>query len=54
MMNDPGAHWRGLVQLGLTFPAAILGGIIWAKTGGSNHLLEGQSEAANKPERAEQ
>ncbi|HBI44530.1 MAG TPA: hypothetical protein DDY78_17015 [Planctomycetales bacterium] len=34
IMNDPGAHWRVLVELALTIPVAILGGIIWEKTGG--------------------
>ena len=34
IMNDPGAHWLVLVELALTIPVAILGGIIWQKTGG--------------------
>jgi hypothetical protein len=34
VVNDPGAHWAVLVELALTIPVAILGGIIWQKTGG--------------------
>jgi hypothetical protein len=54
LMNDPGAHWRPLVQLALTIPAAILGGVIWEKTGGVQPSGKGQSEAINTPERAEE
>lgn len=34
-IKDPATHWLRLVWLGLTIPVAILGGIIWQKTGGS-------------------
>jgi hypothetical protein len=54
MMKDPGANWRPLVQLSLTIPAAILGGVIWEKTGGVQPSGKGQSEAINKSERAEE
>jgi hypothetical protein len=54
LMNDPGAHWRLLVQLALTIPAAILGGVIWEKTGGVQPSGKGQSEAINTSERAEE
>jgi len=43
MMNDPGAHWRPLVLLALTIPAAILGGVIWQRTGGFPSNAKGQS-----------
>src|ERR1017187_5670808 len=32
IIKGPGAHWRVLVQLALTIPVAILGGVIWEKT----------------------
>ena len=54
IMNDPGAHWLVLVELALTIPVAILGGIIWQKTGGVQSAAKGQSEVANKAERAEE
>jgi len=53
MMNDPAAHWRQLVYLVLTIPAAVLGGVIWEKTGGGQPSGKGPSEPTNKPERAE-
>jgi uncharacterized protein involved in cysteine biosynthesis len=53
MMNDPGAHWRPLVLLALTIPAAILGGVIWQKTGGFPSNAKGQSEVVNKTAPAE-
>jgi putative membrane protein (TIGR04086 family) len=34
IMDDPGPHWRRLLALGLTIPAAILGGVIWEMTKG--------------------
>ncbi len=49
MMKDPGANWRPLVQLALTIPAAILGGLIWEKTGGVQSSGKGQPEVANPP-----
>ena len=48
MMEDPGAHWPSLIQLALTIPAAILGGIIWDKTGGAQSPGKAQAEVANK------
>jgi hypothetical protein len=54
IMNDPGAHWLFLVELALTIPVAILGGIIWQKTGGVQSAAKGQSEVVNKAERAEE
>ena len=54
IMNDPGANWRPLVQLALTIPAAILGGLIWENTGGAQPSGKGQSDPTNKPERAEE
>ena len=33
IMKDPGAHWQNLTRLALTIPVAILGGVIWEKTG---------------------
>ncbi|MFM7115110.1 MAG: hypothetical protein ACKO0N_00600 [Planctomycetota bacterium] len=54
VMNDPGAHWRPLVGLALTIPAAILGGVIWQKTGGFPSNAKGQSEVVNKTEPAEE
>jgi hypothetical protein len=53
MMKDPVAHWRHLVYLALTIPAAVLGGVIWEKTGGGQRSGKGLSEPTNKPERAE-
>jgi hypothetical protein len=53
MMKDPGASWRPLVQLALTIPAAILGGVIWQKTGGGQPSDKGPPEPTNKPEGAE-
>ena len=52
MLNDPGANWRPLVQVALTIPAAILGGIIWEKTGGQSSG-KGESESVSKDERRE-
>jgi len=54
MMNDPDTHWRPLIQLALTIPAAILGGVIWQKTGGFPSNAKGQSEVVNKTEPAEE
>jgi hypothetical protein len=54
MVNDPGAHWLVLVELALTIPVAILGGIIWQKTGDVQSAARGQSEVVNKAERAEE
>jgi putative membrane protein (TIGR04086 family) len=54
IMNDPGAHWRVLVELALTIPVAILGGVIWQKTGGVQSAAKRQSEVVNKAERAEE
>ena len=54
MMNDPAAHWQSLVPLALTIPAAILGGVIWQKTGGFPSNAKGQSEVVNKTEPAEE
>jgi hypothetical protein len=54
IMNDPGAHWPVLVELALTIPVAILGGIIWQMTGGVQSAAKGQSEVVNKAERAEE
>jgi hypothetical protein len=52
MMNDPGANWRPLVQLALTFPAAILGGFIWQKTAVQSSGTQ-ESEKASNDERRE-
>src|SRR6185295_15598167 len=49
MINDPGAHWRSLAALALTIPAAILGGVIWEKTGGGESAAKGPSEPPTKP-----
>jgi hypothetical protein len=35
MMKDLGTHWRALVELALTIPIAIIGGLIWQTTGGA-------------------
>jgi putative membrane protein (TIGR04086 family) len=54
IINDPGAHWPILVELALTIPVAILGGVIWEKTGGAQSSGKRQSESAKTPEGAKQ
>ncbi len=56
LIKDPGTHWPRLVGLGLTIPVAILGGILWQKTGGLqlSDSDQGQSAAANTPKRTEE
>ena len=51
IMNDLGAHWPRLVELGLTIPVAILGGFIWEKTGGVQSFGKEESEGVSKAER---
>jgi len=53
IINDPGAHWRRLLLLGLTIPVAILGGVIWEKTRGLQSATKEQSEQVSKAERPE-
>ena len=55
MMDDPGPNWRRLVALGLTIPAAIVGGIVWEKTcrldqAGDSEQSESFSEAEPEEE----
>lgn len=54
MMNDPVTHWRQLVIVVLTIPAAVLGGVIWQKTGGVQSDAKGQSEVVDKTEHAQE
>jgi hypothetical protein len=55
MMDDPGSNWLPFAALGLTIPAAIMGGIVWEKTckldeaGGYE-----QSEPPSEPEAQEE
>jgi putative membrane protein (TIGR04086 family) len=48
IINDPGAHWRRLLLLGLTIPVAILGGVIWEKTRGVQSATQEQAEEVRK------
>ena len=50
LLNDPATHWRLLVYLALTIPAAVLGGVLWEKTGGGQPSAKGPPEPTNKPE----
>jgi hypothetical protein len=50
LMKDPSGHWRILVALALTMPAAILGGVLWENTGG---VLPVATEESEKLTRAE-
>jgi len=43
LVNDPVTNWRPLIQLGLTIPAAILGGFLWEKTGGTQSSSKEES-----------
>ena len=49
MIEDPSTHWPRLVGLGLTIPVAILGGIIWQKTGGSQVSDKNATQLLNAP-----
>ena len=51
IVKDPGTHWRLLLLLGLTIPVAILGGVIWAKTGGVQSGETAKSEKLSNEER---
>ena len=50
LMENPGAHWPRLVALALTIPAAILGGVIWEKTGGVQSSGKQESKDVSKGE----
>ncbi len=52
--NHPGLHWPVLVELALTIPVAILGGIIWQMTGGIQSSAKGQSEVISEAEGAQE
>ncbi len=54
IMNNPVKHWPVLVELTLTIPAAILGGIIWQITGGVPSAVKLRSEGVNKVEGAKE
>ena len=49
MMDDPGANWRRFVALGLTIPAAVLGGMLWDRTRNIIDNKDDGTDASNQP-----